>query len=478
MSFASLFLFSIETFSKIPSETTQKELDTSVQIGVLNFVNESNYKGKEDPSQKIPILLGKFLSSEIEYISIVHYDSLQDILEKKKLSSSNIRLDDEEKIEAICQTLPVDIVFFGNLKAFNLTRFSVGNPMLGGYGSYKAIIEMRVKLVRSLDNRILLDTLIENTEGEKDVDITLLGKPTNLMKEFMAFEKLEFESDEFKETMIGKATLNAFKKLEEQLEKGLSMKKVLLLGLSLVFLYSLNCTKEAEDVVARVGDEVISLKEFEQDFGKEKLIDQLTSTSLETRESHLQNMIQKKLIVLAAYEQGLDQDEVIQERVAKEQERQLYLAAIQADIYDKLVPEEDAKEYYRHMNEKRRVSRIFLRFEHLNSPKEEERVKQEAQQLVHRIRKGEDFAELAKKYSQDQKTASKGGDIGDIKWGTNNLGKNLSKVIFNLQLGEVSEPIKTQIGYHIFTITEKKIHHKSDYEEARFLIEINNGQKY
>lgn len=214
----SFFLSYQKTFSKNPSDS----LDTSIKIGMLNFVNESHYHGKEDPAQKIPILLGKFLSSKIEYISSVHHDSLQRILEKKKLSSSNIKLENNEKIEEICHALPADVVIFGNIIGFNLLRFSVGNPMLAGYGSYKAIVELRVKLVRSLDNKILLDTIVKNKESEKNLDVTLLGKPTNIMREFMAFEKISFESDEFKETLIGKATLSTFNQLEEQIKEVLT----------------------------------------------------------------------------------------------------------------------------------------------------------------------------------------------------------------------------------------------------------------
>lgn len=220
--------------------------------------------------------------------------------------------------------------------------------------------------------------------------------------------------------------------------------------------------------MARIGTDTISLKEFEQDFGNKKLLDQLKSSSLETRNIHLEKMINNKLIVLAGYEEGFDQDEIIKDKVAKEQKKQLYLAAIQDDIYDKLIPEEDVKEYYKYLDEKRRVSRIFLRFAHLNNPKDVENVKQKAWQLYNRIKKGEDFAKLAKKYSQDQNTASKGGDIGNIKWGTSKLTKKMQRIVFNLQLGKVSEPIKTQTGFHIFKLTEKKVYYKPDYDDARF----------
>ena len=216
--------------SSFPDIVSQKP-NITIKIGVLNFVNNSRYRGKENPAEKIPVLLEKFLVREIPYISSVPHDSLERILEESnKLSSSNIQLDDEAKIKRICQVLPVDLVIFGELKEFNLIRFSVGNPMLGGYGSYKAIVEIRFKAVRVLDNRILLDTIVKSVENEKDLDITLLGKPTQIMREFMAFDQLQFESDKFNETLIGKATLDAFRKLKSQLTEVVNPPKLRLVS--------------------------------------------------------------------------------------------------------------------------------------------------------------------------------------------------------------------------------------------------------
>jgi len=68
------------------------------------------------------------------------------------------------------------------------------------------------------------------------------------------------------------------------------------------------------------------------------------------------------------------------------------------------------------------------------------------------LKAGEDFGELALKYSKGP-NADRGGDLGFVKKGQ--MLKEIDDAIFNLKAGEFSEAIKTQLGYHIFKVEEK-----------------------
>jgi parvulin-like peptidyl-prolyl isomerase len=68
------------------------------------------------------------------------------------------------------------------------------------------------------------------------------------------------------------------------------------------------------------------------------------------------------------------------------------------------------------------------------------------------LRDGRSFAELADKYSADTRSAKKGGDVGFIKRGR--INKAVEDVAFALENGEVSEPVKTMMGYHIIKRTD------------------------
>ena len=75
-------------------------------------------------------------------------------------------------------------------------------------------------------------------------------------------------------------------------------------------------------------------------------------------------------------------------------------------------------------------------------------------EIKQRLEAGEDFATLAKELSDDKASAQKGGDLG---WfGIGRMVKEFEKAAFALNAGETSEIIKTQFGYHIINVKEKK----------------------
>ena len=88
----------------------------------------------------------------------------------------------------------------------------------------------------------------------------------------------------------------------------------------------------------------------------------------------------------------------------------------------------------------------------------------EAEELIKRIKKGEDFSELAKKFSKDRGSAEMGGDLGFF--GKGRMVPEFEKVVFGLKTGEVSGPVKTRFGYHIAKVIDRKEGRQGSYEEA------------
>jgi peptidyl-prolyl cis-trans isomerase D len=74
-----------------------------------------------------------------------------------------------------------------------------------------------------------------------------------------------------------------------------------------------------------------------------------------------------------------------------------------------------------------------------------------AESVAAEARAGKDFAELAKKYSTDS-TAAQGGDLGFVQ--KKDFGGPLGDALFAMKVGEVSAPVKSQFGYHIFKLEE------------------------
>jgi len=67
--------------------------------------------------------------------------------------------------------------------------------------------------------------------------------------------------------------------------------------------------------------------------------------------------------------------------------------------------------------------------------------------IVERLKKGEKFGKLAKELSTDSGSAKKDGNLGYFTKGM--MVKPFEETAFKLQVGEVSEPVKTNFGYHI-----------------------------
>ena len=67
--------------------------------------------------------------------------------------------------------------------------------------------------------------------------------------------------------------------------------------------------------------------------------------------------------------------------------------------------------------------------------------------ILDRLKKGEKFADIAKELSLDPGSGKRGGDLG--YFGRGKMVKPFEAVAFKLAVGEISEPIKTEYGYHI-----------------------------
>ncbi|HWP99522.1 MAG TPA: peptidyl-prolyl cis-trans isomerase [Vicinamibacterales bacterium] len=99
----------------------------------------------------------------------------------------------------------------------------------------------------------------------------------------------------------------------------------------------------------------------------------------------------------------------------------------------------------------------------------EEAVRRQAEALVAKIRAGADFAELARRHSQDEATAKNGGDLGFFGRGA--MVREFEEAAFSMAAGQVSDPVKTAYGYHIIKMVEKREASTRPFAEVRAQIE-------
>ena len=99
------------------------------------------------------------------------------------------------------------------------------------------------------------------------------------------------------------------------------------------------------------------------------------------------------------------------------------------------------------------------------SPEEEAKIKAKAEDLLKQVKAGGDFAELARKNSQDPGSAVKGGDLDWIVRGQ--TVKAFENTAFSLQPKEISGLVKTEYGYHIIQVLDHEQAHLTPFDEVK-----------
>jgi parvulin-like peptidyl-prolyl isomerase len=121
-------------------------------------------------------------------------------------------------------------------------------------------------------------------------------------------------------------------------------------------------------------------------------------------------------------------------------------------------------------SERARVQRILIRISPGASDVEKRRALRTAQEIKKKIEGGADFGAVAKEESEDPESAARGGDIGFVLRGV--AAPELEKVVFSANVGDVSAPVLTDIGYQIIRVSERRAAEKPDFE--RFKEDIGN----
>ena len=93
------------------------------------------------------------------------------------------------------------------------------------------------------------------------------------------------------------------------------------------------------------------------------------------------------------------------------------------------------------------------------------KVKAEAQKVLAEAKKGKDFAELAKKNSQDPGSANKGGDLGFFK--KEQMVPPFADAAFSMKPGDISDLVRTTYGFHIIKVEEARPEKTETFDEAK-----------
>ena len=202
-----LLFFILGFFSQYAASEVLKK-----KILLMPFKDKTDFRGAWNIEREVPAYLGKMLA-ENPFYQVLPMDSLYKAFEGQKVPKDPLALG------KMGETLGADIVLTGEIEEFNVSRFGMGMPMLGGYRSYSAEVEFKVKLIRVIDGKELGVISGEGDVKDRTASLNLLGKPSKRDSQFYGLDSIPFGSEQFKQTIIGEVCLQAFEELKAKIEE-------------------------------------------------------------------------------------------------------------------------------------------------------------------------------------------------------------------------------------------------------------------
>lgn len=297
------------------------------------------------------------------------------------------------------------------------------------------------------------------------------------------------------------------------------MKKAISLLLMLVLVFTLAACSSGSntgDYIAKVNEDEITYTDYQKNFAIfKKQIESTVGSDIWTQDSGqgktynelfkeqiLEKMIDEQLIMQEAekmdisvseeeinaqfedfktqvaslpdYQAYLDENEITDDFIKAQLRKDTIVQAYKNEfITSNEVSEEDIRNFYDENIEEFKAnevkaSHILIKTVDDNMVPLAQDIVQEkretAQDLLDRINGGEDFAALAKEFSEDPASAVNGGDLGYFRKGV--MVKEFEEAAFSLQPGEVSELVESSYGYHIIKLVDIK-DETTSFEDAK-----------
>lgn len=238
-------------------------------------------------------------------------------------------------------------------------------------------------------------------------------------------------------------------------------------------------------VAATVDGQEIYVSEVEEHFEnipeqmragmtEEVLLDQLISQEVLVQEAEKQDITVTEEDIDEELDYAMDQagwsseefEEVLAAQgMTKDDLRDLYRVSIVIDelIQQKVldgidITRDDVAEFFEQNKEEFTPSDDEVRASHVlisTEQREEEEARAIAEEVVEKVQDGEDFAQLVSEYSEDPSAEQNEGDLGFFT--EDEMVPEFSEAVFSLnETGEISEPIKTDFGFHVIKLTDMR----------------------
>jgi peptidyl-prolyl cis-trans isomerase C len=250
------------------------------------------------------------------------------------------------------------------------------------------------------------------------------------------------------------------------------LKILAVMFLAIIFI-SPGIQAQDKEILARIGNKTITTADLNRVIGyydqeQQKMIEK----NPQIKENILLQMVRSTVIAQLAKKRGFDKKAEIRSQQEMIINNFLATVYLQKEVVEKITINDDkARSYYKDHSdvfktpEMIRVKHILIKTEASAPEEEKKKAKAKAEEVLKRVKGGEDFSKLAAEVSDDTGTKDKGGDLDFFPRGS--MIPAFEEVAFSLKPGETSGVVETEYGYHIIKMEEKKEALLEPYEKIK-----------
>ncbi len=223
------------------------------------------------------------------------------------------------------------------------------------------------------------------------------------------------------------------------------------------------CGDRGKSLLIRVGDWTLDKSTYRKMATiKFRGIENAAGQPIEAHEEFLNDQLIRRLKIVDGRRRGVENYVSVQNEFKRVRDRAAVAKLHNVKITEKVIPEKEIRDFYEKDTVEIHASHILM------VPREElsdEDIRMHFLALRQRLLgQGADFTELAKVYNEDRSTPD--GDIGWFRWGA--MVDKFQEVAFSLKPGEISQPVKTEYGWHLIKLHDRReLTNRPSYEDAR-----------
>ncbi len=233
----------------------------------------------------------------------------------------------------------------------------------------------------------------------------------------------------------------------------------------------------AGPVVAQIGDRKITLDQLESELNQMPDMQRKQYEAPDKKREYLKSKLFEELLYDMALRKEYNKDREVRQQVQRIEKMILAQKVLQEEVTQKIqVSQGDLDLYYKANPDEFKIP-LSLRISHIQTADEEK-----ANQAKKALDEGLSFAEAVNKFSEDERTKARGGSLGAIYQGGQSISgigsvPEIIQQLITLNKDDVTTPIKSDKGFHIFKITEKTPERQMPFDEVKSQVEARLKQR-